>query len=206
MLGFLLPALPPLTIPAISRASSLKVYLQRNPEPATLKQNLHDPASIVSKQLMEQDTRSATPLAVGGVDQTISEATPQVNAERTDRSISNPSGTEANAGLRPRAFFSRSSIRIFAQQEAFLHAEQNPDLLQRFKRRFRSSLSHRRRNNTESYRNRYGDYYIRNSSSVGDICYLQEKNHVVGELSTNTVYFFRCNSKPAALKLTESSS
>ena len=94
-----------------------------------------------------------------------------------------------------------SSIQIFAKQEAFEHAERNPDALQRFQRSFRSSANYRRRSRSDSYVDRYGDYYVRASSSAGDICFKQEKEPQTDDFSTNMVMFFSCERGPLKLVL-----
>jgi hypothetical protein len=196
ILAFILPNMAVLNIPAIDRGAVIQVFLQPSLDVEEFDQSLNNPASKVAQVASQRDSLGTTAASVDGNDESISDPAPQQEAERADRVDTRASGAEPTSGLQPDLFITRSMIQFFAQQEAFLVAEREPDDLQRFERSFRSVRSYRKRSKTESFENRYGDYYVRNSSSVGDICYLQEKDQPEVELSTKTVYFFRCNSKP----------
>lgn len=194
--ALLLPKLPPLIIPAIDRGAAILVYLEESAAEELFKQSLNNPASLVAESESDLSSSGFAATASEGDDDNISEPAPDIEANRSDQHASPPSGQDQTQGIEPTLFITRSMISFFAQQEAFLIAESEPDDLKRFARSFHSVRSYRKRSRTENFANRYGDYYVRNSSSVGDICYLQQKDEPELELSTRTVLFFRCDSKP----------
>lgn len=200
VLVLVLPDLPKLTIPSIDRGRAIRVFLRATPEPEVFEQTLQNPGLLANQLRDTRPTAGIIPAQSGSEDEN-SEAAPTIDSERQDNSQSNASGSEENAGIKPNTFITTSTIRLFAQREAFQHAESNPDALQRFQRSFRSVASYRRRSRSDSYIDRYGDYYVRTSSSTGDICFKQEKELQVDDFSTNTVMFFSCERGPLKIDL-----
>jgi hypothetical protein len=105
-------------------------------------------------------------------------------------------GNLASQDDTPSVRFDFAMVRLFAKQEAIRYAEFQPRKIERFARTFNRSRSSYRRNSKESYRDQVGDIYVRSNSSSGDVCFKQKRDVSQSDLSTNTVYFFRCDSEP----------
>lgn len=196
LLALLLPDIPKLIIPNIDRgSSSITVFLRRTPEPEPFKQTLNVPGLTQSLNTNEPQASVSIASQAGEAD-SLSDAAPEQESVREDDRQSRASGSQDQAAVSPSVFITRSAIQLFSKQEAFLHAERNPQELQRFNRSFNSRASLRRRPKTDSFNNIFGDYYVRSSASDGDICFLQQKQAEQDEYKTNLVVFFRCDKKP----------
>ncbi len=203
LLAWLLPDLPRLAIPAIDRGKGITVFLRSTPEPEQFDQNLNAPGQLSDNQLDNLQPVAGLPASQTGQDEALTDAAPKVESDKQDQIESNPAGSEDKAGISPSVFITRSMIRVFAQEEAFMQAERDPEALQRFSRSFRSYATYRQRPRTEDFRDIYGDYYVRSSAANGDICFMQQKDQQPDEFSTNTVYFFRCGKEPLSLNLSD---
>jgi len=206
VLALLLPDLPKFTFSTISRDGGINVFLTSpdKDQKKEFEQSLNQPRPLPDTlpPLVEAANGSASPTP--GDQSLVSEESPQVESQQTDPIENDATGKTATA-IQPRILFSRSLITRFAQQEAVRYAQDRPDEIERFRRSFSSYRSYRRRNKSDSYANRYGDYYVRNSSSAGDVCFVQKREGIPEDYGTKTVYFFRCDSKPLKLKLPSNS-
>ncbi len=202
LLAFTLPGMPEFKIPGFSRDAALNVFLRREEEPEIFEQSLNqsDQALDVVQELQEAqaEARSIEPQE----DEVITDEAPELENSNSDVSEQEPAGKSPESKVRPSILISRSIIQRFTDNEAILYAEQNPEEIERFRRSFASFRSLRRRNETASYQNRFGDVYVQNSSSSGDVCFVQQQDRLANEPATRTVYFYRCDSKPKLFELT----
>ena len=203
LLLILMPPLPDFNLALLSREAGLNVFLRKTEEAEQFDQILNQPLPLPSSELsiIEPSLGSASPER--GEDRNVSEQTPQMDSERfgLDNQEVNPSEQESRSGAKPSFRIDQATIKLFAQQEARRYVKKNPTMVERLKRSFYSRFNYKRHSKTESYKNRYGDYYVRSSSSAGDICFLQEQQAIPDDFVTNTVYFFRCGRKPQKIDL-----
>jgi hypothetical protein len=197
----MMPGLPQLTMPTSNRGSILNVFLGTESEVERFEQELNQPFPFPNSDhaLLEPTLGAASPEA--GDDGTVSEATEAQVAQQASKLGDRSAGDTSDASIESIMRTDLAFIRMFAQQEAVRHAEEHPEEVERFRRSFNSARNYHRRNKTDSYQNRYGDYYTRTTSSSGDVCFLQRPGENRDELSTNIVYFFRCGAKPVVLDL-----
>lgn len=196
-----MPGLPELTLPTSNRGSVLNVFLKTESEAERFEQKLNQPFpfSNSDQALLEPTLGAASPES--GDQGTVSEATAEQVAQKAENLGNRSAGAINEASIESVMRTDLAFIRMFAQQEAIRHAEEHPEQVERFRRSFNSARNYHRRNKTNSYENRYGDYYTRTTSSSGDVCFLQRPGEIRDELSTNVVYFFRCGAKPLVLDL-----
>lgn len=201
MLAFLLPGIPEFKVPDFSRAAALNVFLQREEEPQKFEQVLDQslPTLNANQELQEAQVEASS--IDPQKDETISDEAPELENTNGESFEKDPAGIASQANSRPSILVSRSFIRRFTDLEAATFAEQNPDDLSRFSRSFASFRSLQRRNETASHQNRFGDVYVRNSASSGDVCFVQQQDRLANEATTRTVYFYRCDSKPKSFEL-----
>lgn len=201
LLVILVPDIREFKFTAISRGSVINVFLSKVPEPQPFKQNLEQQQSGADQVLVEPSLGAANREV--GDDELVTEQAPEVESQGSGVPAKTPSGSERTEGLQPRVRLDISTIRLFAKQEAVRYAERHPDKVERFRRSFNSRRSYQRRNTVESYKNRYGDQYVRSHTESGDICFKQQREVASSalSLSTNTVYFFRCDRKPKGLEI-----
>ena len=177
------------------------MFLGTESEAEKFEQTLNQPFPFPNsdQSLLEPTLGAASPES--GAQGTVSEATVDQVAQKAANLGNRSTGATTEASIESVMRTDLAFIRMFAQQEAIRHAEEHPEEVERFRRSFNSRRNYHRRNKTQSYENRYGDYYTRTTSSSGDVCFLQRPGEKRHELSTNTVYFFRCGSKPLVLDL-----
>ncbi|MEM7360050.1 MAG: hypothetical protein AAF431_13190 [Pseudomonadota bacterium] len=205
VLAAVLPDLPELKLQYFNRGSAINIFLKQQEKKKEFQQTLNQqvPNPEVLQPLVEPTLGSASPTQ--GDDSLVAEDSLQKNSPRFDTVVTDTSGSKNSNNLQPTIKIDRATIKLFAQQEAIREVEQNPEKVARFKRSFNSRRSFQRRSRADSYKNRYGDYYVRNSSSAGDICFVQKPEPVQDDYALNTVYFFRCDSEPQGLDLSPDS-
>lgn len=196
-----LPDIPKILFPDIKYHSRITVFLKSNDKADTFQQSLNQPSlSATQQSLLEASPSSAS--VQKGEEEVVSEASPEVQSQYTNNSKADAAGKEVNNNIQPAVLFSYSLITRFAQQEAIQYAEKNPDQVDRFGRGFNSARNYQRRSRTRSYSNLYGDRYVRNNSSNGDICFVQQREAINNNDSPEKVVtFFRCDRKPQKLEL-----
>lgn len=204
VLAALMPSLPDFTLPASSRGSILNVFINNDAREKKFEQSLNNPVAFpnADEALLDPVLGSASPDA--GEQSTVSEATPDQLAQSADSLGDKSAGKVQEASIQTVIRTDLAYIRMFARQEAARHAEQHPEEVERFRRTFNSQRNYRRRNKTESFKDRYGDYYVRASSSSGDVCFLQRPGENRDEMNTNIVYFYRCDSEPIIIDIDSS--
>lgn len=204
VLAAVLPDLPDFNLQYFNRGSAINIFLKPQERKKEFQQTLNQqlPNPEVLRPLVEPTLGSASPAR--GDDSLVAEDSLHKDSPRFDTVVTETSGSKNSNALQPTIRIDSATIKLFAQQEAIREVEENPEKLARFKRSFNSRRSFQRRSRAESYKNRYGDYYVRNSSSAGDICFVQKPEPVQDDYATNTVYFFRCDSTPQGLDLTPS--
>lgn len=201
LLVSLLPDIPALKLPSIDRGKTITVFLREEPEEEPFEQTLLNPGEISQRLPETAQAQNPSLVAASGQQEQLQDENQRLDAERDDLLRSTPSGDSAQASVEPRITLSYASIKLFAEQEAYRHAEENPDLLARFKRSFNSSASYRARPDTESFTDLYGSYYVRNHAADGDICFKKEEEPQTDDFSTHMVLFFRCGEQPLKLNL-----
>ena len=201
LLAIVLPPIDGLTMFPIGRDSGINVFLNIEEETKTFDKNLNQqlPLPQADKPLAHPALGSASPEP--GEQGRLTEQTPEGVSSRSDTPEIKPAGNQKIGKVQTSLRFDLAAIKVFAQQEAIRAAELNPKKVARFKRSFNSRRNYQRRTRAQSYKNRYGDYYIKTRSSVGDICFVQKKDNIANPVSTNTVYFFECGKKPLKLDL-----
>lgn len=199
----ILPDIPELQFKLIGRSGGINVFLTETnkTEEKQFEQTLNQPSRLptADQPLIEPAVGSATPDP--GDESSVTESAPQVTAQSGESDNKKAQGKESKVNIKPEILTSRAMIARFSQQQAVLYANLNPDNLERFRRTFNSYRSYQRRNQRKSYKSLYGDYYAKSSSSVGDVCYKQQREIRQDEFSTKTVYFFRCDQKPKEFKI-----
>lgn len=197
----LIPGIADFKIPSASREAVLNVFLNKIAEPEKFEQTLNQQNALQknNEPIAEPSLGAANPEL--GDDSQITEEAPSVESS-SETNIENQAAGNDQVVVKPtRVIVSWSALRKFTDLEVANYAPANSEELARFNRTFSSSPSYRRRADTQSYKNRYGDHYVRNSSSSGDICFKQEREQIPNELSTKTVYFFRCDDGPSKLEI-----
>lgn len=201
VLAALMPQIPDFTLPGSNRGSILNVFLNEPDEEEQFEQSLNRPFPYPNSDqaLLEPTLGSASPEA--GNDINVSEATPDQVAQQAENLGDRSAGDNSEASIERVIRTDLAFIRIFARQEAERHALAHPEEVERFRRTFNSRRNNQRRNRSESFKNRYGDYYAKSNSSSGDVCFLQRPGENRDELSTNIVYFYRCDREPMSLDI-----
>ena len=169
-----------------------------------------DPAEPFEQELNQQDLNSSQPpepsiqatSQLPDKQETVSNQSPALVGQDSETVETEIDGGQLNTNIAPSIKLDHSTIKLFAQQEAIDYIERNPEELRRFKRTFNINPSYRNRNKTESYKNQYGDYYVRTSTSKGDICFVQKHDSKpTDDFSFNIVQFYRCGRTPLGLEL-----
>jgi hypothetical protein len=201
LLAIVLPPIDGLTMFPIGRDSGINVFLNTEEETKAFDKNLNQqlPLPQADKPLANPALGSASPEL--GEQTLLTEQTPEGDSSRSNTLDTTPVGNQKTTSVRTSLRFDLAAIKVFAQQEAVRTADRNPKQVASFKRSFNSRRNYQRRTRAQSYKNRYGDYYIKTRSSVGDICFVQKKDNIANPVSTNTVYFFECGKKPLKLDL-----
>ena len=96
--------------------------------------------------------------------------------------------------------FSSNAIMQFVREEAVRHADDHPNEVARFNRRFFSHRLTQRNQRSNSYKNQYGDQVVDRGASRGDICFVKQSEPVTSiagtlESPTYMVHFFRCRDR-----------
>lgn len=200
----LLPALPEFTIPRITGESRITVFLNQNNQQQLLEQRLEQEFSSLDKQPSELEQETPEIQQVLNEDASVSgikdrEEKPKEVKETT--SAEPLSSDKTAAKIKPSELFSASLIREFAKQETLEKFDRYKRQFERFKRSFSSRRPLRNQNRRENYKSIYGDQYSRASNAGGDICFLQKPEVRADDWQTNSVLFYRCNTKPKSLKL-----
>ena len=193
-----LPDIPKMQLNMLGRSGGINVFLNKanKAEEKRFEQTLNQPSQSpsVEQSLVEPAAGSATPNP--GEQSQVTEESPEITAQSGESQNRDAKGKKTSLSIQPEILIDRATITRFSQQSAVLYANQNSDDLERFRRSFNSYRSYQRRSQTLSYKDRYGDYYAKSSSSVGDVCYKQKRDIRQDEFSTKTVYFFRCDRQP----------
>lgn len=204
VLAALMPSLPDFTLPSSARGTILHIFLREAADGDEFEQSLNNPVALANAEdaLMKPALGSAS--TEPGDQASVSEASPDQYAQRAETLGDRSAGKTQSASIQPVIRTDLAYIRMFAKQEAARHAEENPEEVERFRRTFNSRRNYTRRSKTEAFKNRYGDYYVRASSSTGDVCFLQRPGENRDEMSTNIVYFYRCDSEPIIIDINKS--
>jgi len=195
--------LPGFGIPSLERGSIINVFLSKESEEKKLDQNLNRPSPLPDTDQLLSDPSLGAASTEQGEETSVSDSSPQTEAQTSEAESNDSDGKTAELSVKRELFITRSMIKVFADQETSRQLANKEGEYQRFQRSFNSYYSYRRRNRAESYKDRYGDYYVRSSSAVGDVCFVQKQELVPSELSTNTVYFYRCGKEPIGLDLSK---
>ena len=201
VLALVIPDLPTFQFATIIKNSGLNVFIEPGEEEFEKSLNRPLPVSSDEQSLIEQELGATS--ASRGEQSEVSEESIEVRSKFAGHNEEAPAGKDPQARVRPRILTSWSAIRSFTDQLASTYADINPHEVERFGRSFNSFRSYRSRNQTVGYRDQYGDFYVRDQSSAGDICFKQERELVPDELATRTVYFFRCGEKPLKLDISK---
>jgi len=197
----LIPKIPEFRIPSASRDAALNVFLKTQDDVEKFEQVLNQPNDAENTENPITEPSRAAASADRGEDDLVTEESPVVESASADKLETESSGNDTNVSTPTRIITSWSALRRFTDQDVANYADTRPEELARFSRSFSSARSYRRRSKIQSYKDQYGDQYVRNSSSSGDICFKQERVQNPNELSTKTVYFFRCDNGPMKLDL-----
>jgi len=201
LLALMVPDMPRMIIQGVARDSALKVFLQKKPEPEKFEQSLNQPS--ISAQVWQelQESSASASSADQADDEQISDDVPEVSGSDSTSRESEQAGDSEEVAVQRDIMINSVAIRQFTDYEANLYAEQNPDEVEAFSRSFVSHRSVRRRNRTDGYKDRFGDVYVRSSTSSGDVCFVQQSNKLDNEPSVRTVDFYRCDSEPKKFEL-----
>lgn len=201
LLAILLPPIDGLTMFPTGRDLGINVFLSIEEEAELFDRNLNQqlPLPQTDQPLVSPALGSASPEL--GEQIILTEQTPESESSSSDAVDTTSASDQQTASIRTAIRFDSVAIKLFAQREAVRSAERNPKQVARFKRSFNSRRNYQRRTRAQSYKNQYGDYYIKTRSSVGDICFVQKEDNLTNEVSTKTVYFFECGKKPLKLDL-----
>ena len=201
LLVILMPDFPKIALSSLNPLAALNVFIKKDRIQKKFEQSLNRPMPTTNQELVIQDPSLGSASPTTGEESLVSEATPQIESLSPDLSQSNPASGEprpSKATIR----IDNAFVKMFAKRDVQREIERNPKLLERFSRSFNSRFNNQQRNAVESYSNRYGDLYVRASTSSGDICFKQEAEEgIPSDYVTNTVYFFRCKSKPFEFEL-----
>lgn len=193
-----LPDIPEMKLNMIGRDGGINVFINKATvvKKKAFQQTLNKPSTqpLVEQVLIDTASGSATPNP--GDEPQVTESSPQVTAQAGESQNQDAKGKKSKISTKPEILIDRAMIARFSRQQAVLYANQETDDLERFRRSFNSSRSYQSRNQSQSYKNRYGDHYAKSSSSVGDVCYKQTREISQDDFSTKTVYFFRCDRQP----------
>ncbi len=200
-LAFLLPSIPKLMIPSVDRGASLTVFLKKVEEVETFEQSLNQQLPLPANIPDLADPSLGSTSIEKGEDSLVSEPVEPAQANAEPVSENETQGSSDKGDQKPTISFDFASLRLFAKREAVRYAEQNSHAVERFARTFNRNRNIRRRSKFESYQDRLGDLYARSNSSNGDICFKQQRERAQDDVSSNTVYFFRCDSEPLKLSI-----
>ena len=193
------PNIPRWEVPFSEQGFRLNVILQKEEEEDVFKQSLNYSNNEAKEETSQSSSLNVASPAPGENDSDSTESQ-EVTGTSADKAESNALGQNTVNSLSPNVVFSYSSIIKFAQQEAVRYADANPDNLARFSRSFNSRRQYQRRKRTNSYKNQYGDQYVNNGSSNGDICFVKTAESLANQsgtfdANTYTIHFFRCKDK-----------
>ncbi len=200
----LLPNLPPFSIPTIVGESRITVFLNQNNRQQLLEQRLEQEFSSADIQPseLEKDTPEINQVLNEDASVTGKKDT-QENPKSVSENISSEpiSSKKPTAKNKPKSLFSATLIHEFTKQYEQQNVDRHARQFERFKRSFNSRRPLRNQNRRENYKSIYGDQYTRASNAGGDICFLQKPDVRTDDWQTNSVLFYRCNTKPKSLEL-----
>ena len=201
LLLLLLPDLPKLLIPSIDRGSSLNVFLRARVPLEKFDQSLQQPLPLSTDRNDRLESSLSLVSPEEGSDEVPTDAAPEQEGQASAPSKSPPSGEQASSKSLSNVIISFSAVRLFAKNYVAQQVKQQSKEFTRNENSYRSDFSARRRSKTESRRNRFGDIYVRDETSRGDICFVQKADASDGDFDVNVVQFFRCGRKPLELEL-----
>ena len=202
----LLPTLPPFTIPAIKGESRITVFLNQNISQQQLEQRLGETSEFQQNQRQKQDVQTRQHAdqeqKLNQTSASSQQQTQQIPDTQQDQHRRTPPSTvKPNTRKNPQSIFSAAVIREFAREEAQRYFAKDNRQYLRFKRSFNNRNLSRQQRQLASYKSLYGDQYKRSNNSGGDICFVQKPEVSPDEWVTNSVLFYRCNTKPKSLEL-----
>lgn len=200
----LLPTIPEFSIPTITGKSRITVFLNQNDRQELLEQRLEQEFSSVDTQESRLERDKPQINQVLNEDASINGSENDQNRPKQVVEAPSPeqqSSDTAAINSKPKSLFSATLIQEFAKQLEQENFDRNKRQFERFKRTFNSRRPLRNRFSRENYKSIYGDQYSRASNAGGDICFVQKPDVRVDEWQTNSVLFYRCNSKPKSLEL-----
>ena len=201
LLALLLPDLPRLIIPSIDRGVALNVFI-RTPRPVEeFEQSLQQPLPLSTDRNNRLDSSLSLVSPDIGEEEVPTEAAPEQEGQASQPSKTKPSGQEASSKSRNSVIVSFTAVRQFAQSYVARQIQQTATEFNQRNNSYRSDFSTRRRTKTQSRQNRFGDIYVRDETSRGDICFVQQADNSQSELAVNVVQFFRCGREPLNLDL-----
>ena len=201
MLLILLPDLPKLIIPSIDRGLALNVFIRPPVTEKEFEQSLRQTLPLSNDRNNRLDSELTLRTPEIGEDDIPSEAAPEQQGTVSQATKAEPSGQEASTDTASNIIISFTAIRQFAKNYVAAQSQEKQSEFDYRKNSYRSDFSARRRSKTESRQNRFGDIYVRDETSRGDICFVQKADNSQSELAVNVVQFFRCGRKPLELEL-----
>ncbi len=205
LLAVVFPDLPKLVIPSIDRGSSLNVFIRASAPEQEFDQSLEQPLPKSTDLNNQTDTALSLVSPEQGEDDLPTEAAPEQDGRATTADEQTASTKKSETGKTSSVVVSFSMVRRFAQNYVAQEALLDSEIVERRRNRYRSDFSVKRRSNTDSFQNRFGDVYVRSDTSRGDICYLQRAEPTQDELAVNVVQFYRCDREPLKLDLSKRS-
>lgn len=197
----LIPQIPRWDLPFVEQGFRLNVVLKKEEE--QFQQSLNYPTNDIKDEVSQATSLNIASPAPGEDDSQATESQ-EVTGESSDIVETKAIGQNNTNKISPAVLFGYTSILKFAQLEAVRYTDTNADKLARFSRSFNSRRQYQRRKRTNSYKNQYGDQYVNNGSSNGDICFVKTADKVstqsgTFDANTYTVHFFRCKDKETGL-------
>lgn len=197
----LFPDIPRLLIPSIDRGVTLNVFLRQPTPPDNFDQTLEQPLPLSTDRNNRLDGEITLVSPDLGEDEVATEEAPEQQGQASQPSKTEPSGQQASSDTPSNVTISFAAVRQFAKSYVAQQVQQRQSEFSQRNNSYRSDFSARRRTKTQSHRNRLGDIYVRDETSRGDICFVQQSDTSESELAVNIVQFFRCGRKPLELDL-----
>lgn len=201
LLVIMMPDFPKIALTSLNPLPALNIFITKAREKKKFEQSLNQSLPTANKELALQDPSLGAASPIEGKASLVSEATPKIESLSPDINQANQASgdpTPSKAAIRIDSAF----IKMFAEHDVQREVERNPEQLEKFSRSFNSPLNNQQRNKIDSHSDVYGNIYIRVNSSIGDICFKQDAEEgIPNDFMINTVYFFRCKSKPFKFEL-----
>ncbi|NND81789.1 MAG: hypothetical protein HKN50_05100 [Gammaproteobacteria bacterium] len=196
LLALLLPNIDRLSLPLFERPNVLNVFLSEPETEQAFEQSLNQQLPFPQATEFVTDPSIPAASAVPQPNTIPSEASPDIAEPLSKGSDTINKQSGARGDTRRPLIITQALVNAFAAREAERHREQHPEELERFRRSFHSRPSVRRQVATQGFTNQFGDYYLRSTSSLGDICFVQRPDSMQDEFSVNIVYFYNCSKQP----------